>query len=160
MALEIGKYEAEIRANTVQTFGDKEAVKLYCDVAGEQADVMIWISDKSYGIARRSLSLCGFDIDKDSLGELIRNPKLLAGRKVAVLVEEYNGKTRAGIWLNPEPPAKRIAALDKALRAAKVEADGTRREPKPDTAPAAVASDGPGFPYGDNDGTEEDSIPF
>lgn len=160
MALEIGKFEAEIRANTVQTIGDKEAVKLYCDVGDVQTDVMIWISDKSYGIARRSLQLCGFDIDKTSLAELIRNPKLLAGRKVTVLCEEYNGKVRAGIWLNPEPSAKRIAALDKALRAEKVEKDGTRREPKKE--PAAVASDGPGFPYDGSpgsDGADED-IPF
>lgn len=120
MPLTQGCHFVEILSHDIRNIGDKEAVVLVALLPdGDTTDVLIFLTEKSMGIARRSLRLCGFDPDKQSLSDLTDNPELLKGRKVSILAEEWNGKIRANIMLNPEPTKKRVHALDSMLRAAK-----------------------------------------
>jgi len=117
--LTIGKHEAEILDHTIREIGDKDAVSLQCQIGDEITEVLIWLTEKSMGIARRQLDLCGFDVDTNFLTRLIAEPTLLAGKRISVIVEEYKGKLRAAILLDPTPSKKRLAEMTAQLRAAK-----------------------------------------
>lgn len=139
MALEMGKYAATIRENTVTTLGGKEVVRLTVETDdGEETDVLVWMTKASMSIARQSLKLCGFDPEKHTVEDMFVNPKLLAGNKVTIIMEDYQGKLRASLMLNPAPTKHRMAELTKGLR------DAASAETK-------VANGG---------GGEDDEVPF
>lgn len=118
--LTIGKHNVKIISHTVRGIGDKDAVSIQAQMDdGETLDVLVWLTNKSMGIARRALGLCGFDCDKQSICDLADNPRLLAGRRVDILVEEYNGKLRGQILLDPATPQAKMRQFDAELRAAK-----------------------------------------
>lgn len=117
--LSVGKFDAEIVCHTIRAIGEKEAVSITVRIGEDETEAMIWMTEKSMGIARQSLKLCGFHPDAMSLCDLEDNPTLLAGKHVVVLVEPYNGRMKASILLNPTPPKARMKELDAALKAAK-----------------------------------------
>lgn len=158
---EIGRHTVTIVSHDLTTLGDKPAVKMFVTYPdGEDGDIAIWLSEKSMGIARKSLKLCGFDPDKEDFGILADKQEHLKGRKVDVVVEEYNGKMRAQIALgNTALPKKDILAIQSALRAVK----GSKEAPvagAPAQAPASKPSAPPsnsGPPPAD---ISTDDIPF
>jgi predicted DNA-binding antitoxin AbrB/MazE fold protein len=88
------------KATIVSTFMDENekgtlrvSVKLKL-ATGEQVFSNIYITEKSYGIARARLKKCGWDVDQFDLSELERTPLALQGNEVEVNVwkDEYNGK--------------------------------------------------------------------
>src|SRR6185436_6956658 len=117
MALEIGRFDVEIQSHSLRTIGDKDAASIVFKTAGgEEGRALIFLTERSMGIARRSLKLCGLDLDKCSLADLQINQTLLAGNHVWVLIEEWNGKMRAQIDTNGAPEEARIKQLDKMLK--------------------------------------------
>jgi hypothetical protein len=108
---------------------------------GAQCDVLVWITQKSLGIARAQLKVAGFDIDEHELSLIDESPAHCAGKKIPLVVESYNGKLRAQIDVHGAKPDKdSLSQLTLALRSAK-------------KASAAAAPDEPP-PLGDED------IPF
>lgn len=137
---EIGRHTVEIQSHDIATLGSTPAVKLFVLYPdGEDGEVVIWLSEKSMGIARKSLKLCGFDPDTTDFGTLADVQEYLKGRKVDVICEEWNGKVRAQIALgNTALPKKDILSIQSALRAAK----GKGKEPEvPQKAPVAPAQE-------------------
>jgi len=115
-----GKYNVAILEHTVRGVGDKDAVALQVQTdEGDNLEVLVWLTSKSMGIARRALALCGFDCDKESLCDLADNRRLLAGKRVDILIEEWNGKLRGQILLNPATPKGKMRQFDLELRAAR-----------------------------------------
>ena len=94
----------------------------------------IWLTDKAWEMARKSLKAIGFDVDKQSTKLLDTNKELLAGNKcnITVAEEEYKGKTSLKVkFINPlsEAPSEDIfAKWDKKLREAKKKPDETTGE--------------------------------
>jgi hypothetical protein len=118
--LTIGKHMATIREHRVSEMAGKEVVRISCVTEdGDDTQVLVWLTEKSMGIARHQLRLCGLDIDKDGLEILNENSYLLSGHAVPILVEEWKGQMRAQIMLNSEPSKKRMAELTTQLRACK-----------------------------------------
>lgn len=118
--LELGPVKGKIVSHRTQENNDKVIVIVSCATAsGESADARIYITEKSYGMARRALKMCGFDIETQSLAELDTRPNLLAGNYVPLIVEEYNGKTQVKIDLDARASAAKLDDLTKRLRAAK-----------------------------------------
>jgi len=122
MEMPIGKNTVLITSNTVTEIAGKDVVKLTCestDHAADPIDVIIWLTDKSMGIARAQLKLCGFDIDAEEFETLVAEPSKLKGTEIPILVEDWNGQLRASIMLNPTPSKKRLQELQTGLRAVK-----------------------------------------
>lgn len=121
MALRIGKHAATIVTHSLRNIGDKEAVSFMCRTEGDddQFEVLIWLTEKAMGIARASLKLCGFSVDDADLWDLQGNQTLLAGNRINVLAEEWNGRMRAQILLQSEPTQKRAKEIQTQLRAVK-----------------------------------------
>lgn len=143
--LSLGRAKYKITYNELRTISGKDVVVIgFNDQDGEPGEALIWMSDKSMGIARQSLKLCGFDCDKESLVVLAENAERLAGNEVDLMVEEYNGKIRAQVALNSAPSKKRLDELTSMLRAVK-KADRA----EPDTVPAGAPDEAP--PIGDDD---------
>lgn len=118
--LDLGPHKGKIVSHRTQEMNDKVIVIVSCVVqSGEAADARIYITEKSYGMARRALKMCGFDIDKQNLSELDIKPDLLAGNYVPLIVSEYNGKTTVGIDLDSRASAAKLDDLTKKLRAVK-----------------------------------------
>ena len=117
---EIGRHTVTIQSHDLATLGGTPAAKMFVTYPdGEEGEVVIWFSDKSMGIARKSLKLCGFDPDSESFGIIADVQDHLKGHKVDVIVEEWNGKIRAQIALGEALGKKTIASIQSALRAAK-----------------------------------------
>lgn len=92
--------------------------------SGDAVWSKVYITEKSYGIAREALKKCGFDIDRQELGEIEENSELLAGKEVLLDVyeDEYNGKPQTRVDIVIERQKVDRSALAKAtagLRAAK-----------------------------------------
>lgn len=120
MVLELGPVKGKIVSHRTKELNDKVVVVVSCVTAtGESADAAIFITEKSYNMARKALKLCGFDIDTQGLAELDVKPTLLAGNYVPLVVEEYNNRTTVKIDLDSRAPASRLDDLTKKLRAAK-----------------------------------------
>jgi hypothetical protein len=116
----IGKHMATIREHRLSEIAGKEVVKIDCTTeAGDETQVLVWLTEKAMGIARHQLRLCGHDIDKRGLEDLHAEPYLLAGNVISILVEDWKGQLRAQIQTNSEPSKKRLAELTQQLRACK-----------------------------------------
>ena len=124
MPLTIGKHEVTILSHDVRYIGEKEAVSVLVLLPdGDTENVLIFLTEKSMGIARRALRLCGFDPGPQKIRDLVDNPELLKGRRITILAEERNGKVWASVLLNSTPTVNRMAQIDSALRAAKQDSE-------------------------------------
>ena len=123
---DIGPHDVDVESNSVYVKDGSDIVihvrfKFSDGEIGDK-DLYPTKSEKSLQIARKSLKIMGFDIDKRLVDELQDNPKLLAGQKVRVVVEEheYNGNVTNRIaWINdiPKPASKAaLKALTERLR--------------------------------------------
>jgi hypothetical protein len=126
--LELGPTEGTIVSHRSKMLGDKPGIAILCDVGGESAEAVIFLSDKAMGIARRALKQCGFDVDAQPLSMLDSNPTLLAGKKVALLVDEWNGKTQVKIDVDSRASTKMLDAMTAKIRAVK---KGNHRAERP-----------------------------
>jgi|SRR3990172_3183232 len=119
MALEVGRHKVEILENSLSTVNGKPVVRLLIQTQQEDfAEVLIWMTEKSMGIARASLKICGFDCDAEDLAVLDSDPTRLRGKMIEIFAEDRQGTIRAQIALNQKPDAGTIASLTKQLRAA------------------------------------------
>lgn len=119
MAIEAGKQTVVIQSNELVELAGKDAVKLSCETVGnepESIDVVIWITEKSAGIARAALKICGFNVDEEDFQVLADNSDRLKGKEISVLVEEWGDRLRAQIVLNTTPTKKRIGEIQGLLR--------------------------------------------
>lgn len=120
MVLDLGPQRMEIVSHSTGNVNSKFVVRIRgVNPQGESADVTIFFTEKSMGMARASLKACGFDVDTHPLSALDSSPPMLKGNKVAIMVEEFNGKTRCSIDLNQRADKEQCDAMTKALRAAK-----------------------------------------
>ena len=121
--IELGPTKGTIVSHRSRMIGDKLTISLTCKVGEEHCEALIWITDKSMGMARRALKLCGFDIDQHTLDLLDARPTMLANKVVPLMVDEYNGKQRVSIDLDQRAEKGTMDAVTKKLRAAKKSAD-------------------------------------
>jgi hypothetical protein len=131
--LEYGPCKATIRANRVRMLGDKIAVSLQCETAdGDAVEVLVFVTEKSAGMARRQLKIAGFDIDANDLGALDRDRQMLSGNRVPLMIDEYKGKPQAKIDMDGSAPASALMSATGLLRNAKGSAkSGNIEEPPP-----------------------------
>ena len=114
--LDFGSYKATVKSTSLRVINDKTVVQVCCVVGEESCDVLIFITEKSLGIARASLKACGFNIDTTDLSALDQFPSPIEGNEVPIYVEDYNGKLRANVELNRKPEPGTLADLTKSLR--------------------------------------------
>ncbi len=79
-------------------------------------------SEKSAQLSRKAMSAMGFDMGSRDLGELQKNPALLKGNPVRLVVQEneYNGNVTNRIaFINAIPKPASRSLLDKANAALK-----------------------------------------
>lgn len=128
MPLSLGVYEVTVTDNAVRQFGDKSAISLSVRTdGGEHGEVLIFLTEKSMNMARAQLKRCGFDVDARDLDELSQDSggeAVLAGVRIPVKVEMYNGKPSAKIDLSGPPPKEEMQRLTDALRASKKRSEG------------------------------------
>lgn len=151
--MEMGLHRVEIASTSLAVLGDKPAIRVVVRFAdGEETDVVVWLTEKAIGIARQQLKKCGFDPDMEDLQILDDDPTRLAGNKIDIIVEEFNGKLRAQIPLKTTPSKKEVTRLQGLLRSIKKDDPA----PKANTSPhaeGAVLNPISGEPM-------EDDIPF
>jgi len=150
MALSIGHCKGRIVSNAVKEINGKVTVVLTIQTEhGDVTNVLIFLTDKSAGIARRQLKLCGFNVDTQELEEMEDNGRLLEGVAVPLVVEEYGGKIRAQIDTNTKPEKWAMQSAMAGLRAAKKRGFD---EPGPETEEAPPVGDehAPAPPAGDD----------
>ena len=119
--IHLGGYIGRIVEHTMTVINNKVAIRVLFEVdsCDDTIDALIWLTEKGFGMARASLKVCGFDVDKESLSLLEDNPTYLAGKTVPIVVEEYNGRMRASIVLNAKPTKTQIEKIEKGLREVK-----------------------------------------
>ena len=150
--LTIGKHMATIREHRLSELAGKEVVRIDCTTeAGDETQVLVWLTEKAMGMARHQLRLCGHDIDKRGLEDLHAEPFLLAGHVVPILVEDYKGNLRAQIQVNSEPTKKRMIELTQQLRACKKDGE--------ESVVAFVAPPANDTPFDPNNPNDE-KLPF
>jgi len=140
--LEIGPHKGLIVGHSSAIINGKEAIRITVEITGEDQNhnVLIYLTEKSIGMARASLKACGFDCDKQDLAEIDCTPPCLHGKVVDLIAEEWNGKLRLSIDLNRRMEKAQLSSLTKKLRDVKK---------KPDAAPASPSPVRPGEDYGD-----------
>jgi len=123
--MKTGRQQGEIQDHGLQSLGKNNTpcVMVKVQIDGDYLDVPIWLTDKSAGIARQQLKMCGFDVDSRKLTELESNPTLLSGNVVPVDVEQ-KGDYMQGSFPLPRKAdetldAAKIQNLENALRNAK-----------------------------------------
>lgn len=148
-----GIYDAMITGNGLgATMGGSAYAAIHCDCEGEPITAKVFLTEKAAGMARKSLALCGFDIDKQHLSDL-RNNGLLAGRPVKLSIDEdpkYG--IQANIFLG-ELTEKKVDDLTKALRSAKSDKPAKKEKSAAKVVDEAHGHDMPPL-------TEGDDIPF
>ena len=137
--MEIGRHTVTIVEGNIITVNDKPVCSVRVTFSdGEEADSFIFMTEKSMGMARAQLKVCGFDPDVTGVDALVDNPGLIAGKVIDVVVEDYNGRLQVKIPTRSTPPKSTLDRLTKGLRAAK----GKNEESAPAStaAPAATAA--------------------
>ena len=143
--MELGPIKGTILSHRTKMLGDKLVVALQCETEeGEQCFANVFITPKSAGMARRALKTCGFDIDAQPLSVLDENPTLLSGRKVPLLVDEWNGRMTISIDLDARAEK---AVLDKATAAMRAVKKDKESEPEP-SGPGEPVEDYGDIPFG------------
>jgi hypothetical protein len=111
-------------------FADKVAVALQCETAdGDAVEVLIFVTEKSAGMARRQLKIAGFDTDAHDLSELDANRQLLAGHPVPLMIDDYKGKMQAKIDMDISATPSALMGATGLLRNAKKRATDLGEEP-------------------------------
>lgn len=126
----VGDYKASIISHGLATTpGGSEYIAIRLGVEGEEIVAKIWLTEKSYGMARRQLKMCGFDIDAMDLSELHANKELLAGNVVPIEVKD-EGKygLQANIATATPVSKDRMGAITARLRSAKKKGDPEAEE--------------------------------
>lgn len=128
----------------------------------------VWLTEKSMGIARKSLKAMGFDIDTFDLSHLQENHTLLAGNKCKIDIQlDDQGKELRVKWINPlgDTPSKQVFDnLTQQLRTVK-KANGPDGKPKPPASKKTLkeaigeAKGTPQKPQPPQEGSDED-VPF
>lgn len=136
--MEIGLYEGIITDNDVRIRNDKEYVHISVEVDDgygktENHIVKVWLTtDKAIKMARKSLKVCGFNIDEQDLSILGEDRKFLAGNSIPIEISDNPpyGK-QANIAISEDKPADktRASSLTHRLRAAKAEGEKPFVEP-------------------------------
>lgn len=144
--LEIGPHEGHIVSHRTRMVGDKTAVSLAVTVGREQAEALVFITDKAMGMARRALKLCGFDCDKDDLILLDVQPTKLAGNKVPLVVEMYNGRKQLKVDLDGRADKATLSDLTKKLREVKKSKDEVPDDSRAESVPEGYVPDH-GIPF-------------
>lgn len=123
MSLSIGVYDAEIVSTGLgSTNKDSAYVSVLCRIEDDQISAKIWLTEKSMGMAKKALKLCGFDIEKQELSALRDDPFVLAGKSIKVeITEDPKYGMQANVLLSDLSDAK-IKKLTQSLRKSK--ADG------------------------------------
>lgn len=129
--LDLGPIEGVITSHRSRMLGDKLAIGIKCDAGGESVEALIFITEKAMGMARRALKLCGFDCDKHDLVLLDLQPGLLAGNKVPLLIDEFNGKQQVKIDIDQRAEKSLLARATSALRNVKKKGKEGESEPTP-----------------------------
>ena len=146
MAWELdSRHLATIEKNGVRDLGGTPAVSIFLQADnGERGEALIWLTPKSMGMARQSLKMCGFDVDKREISELDVDRKTLEGNRVAIYIDEYNGKPQVRIDTSAAPAKSVMAQITQALREAKKSDDPSGEIGYGDPPPV----------------TDDDNIPF
>lgn len=136
----LGKREVEICEHSMRDLGGKPAASLLVqDDDGNTGEVLVFFTPKSARIARAQLKRCGFDVDAHSLNELNENRTLLAGQRITINGEMYNGRVSLKIDMQSAPPKAAMDAATAMLRDAKKAddtfVDGDIPAPDDDDAP-------------------------
>lgn len=169
--MEIGLYEGVITDNDVRARNGKDYIHIGVEVDDgygkkESHIVKVWLTtDKAKQMARKSLKMCGFDIDNNDIELLQDDRKFLAGNSVPIEISENPpyGK-QANIALGDDKPVEkpRLTSLTHSLRSLKSD-----KEPPVNTAPKSnygqsVSGKSNSKPPVSKSvtGQEEDSIPF
>lgn len=136
--MEIGLYEGIITDNDVRIRNDKEYVHIGVEVDDgygktENHIVKVWLTtDKAIKMARKSLKVCGFNIDEQDLAILGEDRKFLAGNSIPIEISDNPpyGK-QANIAISEDKPAdkNKASSLTHRLRAAKAEGEKPFVEP-------------------------------
>lgn len=121
--------------DVTQALGDHDVTVDTVDVIESGADLVVKIrfkfqngeignkdlypikSEKSAQLSRKALSAMGFNMDDRDLGEFQKNPAILKGNAVRVVVQEneFNGQiTNRIAWINAIPKPAGKSLLDKA----------------------------------------------
>jgi hypothetical protein len=130
--LELGPTKGRILSHRTKMLGDKIAVSIQCETpSGEKCEALIFLTEKAMNMARRSLKVCGFDVDAHLLEEIDTNPTLLAGNLVPLMVDEWNGKIQVKIDLDSRADKGALMSATSKLRAAKKRASDLGDEPPP-----------------------------
>jgi len=170
--LNVGPCKATILRSSLRTVNDKVVVALSCITDYEEpCEVLIYLTERSMGIARAQLRTCGFDVDLYDLERLDDNPSPIATHVVPLFVEEFGGKLRAQIEIPRKPPKGLVRQLQVGLRAAKQNGEGVTQSTLP-SAPsqAAVTQPAPSHTtmkemqdqmvYAEQQGEKADDLPF
>lgn len=120
--LALGEYDATVDRTEIVALGQRgtPAVRVYLVAGGESIDTVIWISEKSMGIARQALKAIGFDPDQSELSVLDDEPEFLRGQvcRVAIIEDDYGGKLTKKCEIVTYVPKKRVpkSSLSKLTR--------------------------------------------
>lgn len=144
--MNVGNHEGTIISHRSKMLGDKIAMAITCKIGNEQGEAMIFLTEKAAGMARRAFKVCGFDVDIHDVAELDVNQTMLAGRKIPLVVDLYNGKTQIKVDLDGRADRATLSSFTKKMREAKKRDD----------------SDGGEAPVGEPGKTEPDygDVPF
>lgn len=137
--MEIGQYEGIITDNDVRQRNGKDYVHVGVEVDDgygktENHIVKVWLTtDKAVKMARKTLKVCGFDIDQQDLAILGEDRKFLAGISVPIEISDNPpyGK-QANIAISEDKPVEKgkASSLTHRLRAAKAEGEPEVKPPQ------------------------------
>lgn len=125
--------------------------EMECELqSGYILPVVIWMTEKSMGMARRALKLCGFDPDANSLEALEHNSRLLSGVRIPLVDVEVNDYgVRGSVSFDQKVDMGLLRSITSSLRSAK----------KTDSDEPAVSERGPAQ-NPDGSYSPQDDVPF
>lgn len=95
----------------------KPCIVFHMAARNDRVSCTVWLTEKAANIAKKSLKLCGFDIDKHSVMELDENQTLLAGNKVEIEISINGNYINGNIVLGSAKLEKSTATkFDELLR--------------------------------------------
>ena len=115
MALMPGKNEVVIVETAIREVSGKDVIKVYVrDDEDESHHLSIYITPATIekGMLKAQLALLGFNEAEHKLSDLEENPTLFAGKRVPVMMGEYNGRPRLELLLNAAPTKKKLRELN------------------------------------------------
>ena len=145
------------------------SLRILFNLDGGELIAKLWLTEKAWGIARKSLKALGFDPDARNIEELHKNGTLLAGVTAMCDVQSkvWKGKSKMEIaWINeiPKAPTQNIIdKINKGLRECKKKEEAPAAKAPPSVASAGVDPKAPPDPGPEylppKDGTFEPDAP-